>query len=87
MPTTNSTASGAVLTVVKDGTTAYDTESRGGTRRPDETSGTSASDGSTTEDDSEVQCNLETMNGQQRKVLRKIAEQPFMDEIDQLTTK
>ena len=33
---------------------------RGRTGRPDETSGTFASDGSTTEDDSQVQCNLMT---------------------------
>ena len=39
---------------------------RGGTGRPDETSGTSASDGSATEDDSEVQCSLKTKNEQQR---------------------
>ena len=59
---------------------------RGGTRRPDETSGTSARDGSTTEDDSEVQCNLKTMNEQQRTILRKSGKQLVMDEIDWLTT-
>ena len=40
---------------------------RGGIRKPDETSGISASDGSTTEDDSEVQCNSKAMNEQQRR--------------------
>ena len=59
---------------------------RGRTGRPDETSGTSASDGSTTEDDSEVQCNLKTMNEQQRTMLRKGGKQLCMGEIDQLTT-
>ena len=38
---------------------------RGGTGRPDETNGTPASDCSATEDDSEVRCNLKTMNEQQ----------------------
>ena len=50
------------------------------------TSGTAASDGSTTEDDSEVQCNVKMMNEQQRSVLRKSGKQLFLDEIDQLTT-
>ena len=59
---------------------------RGGIRRPDETSGISASDGSTTEDDSEVQCNLKAMNEQQRTTLRKSGKQLFVDESDQLTT-
>ena len=58
---------------------------RGRTARPGETSGTCASDGSTTEDDSEVQCNLKTMNERQRAMLRKSGKQLFMDEID-LTT-
>ena len=49
-------------------------------------SGTSASDGSVTEDDSEVQCNLKTMDDQQRAMLRKSGKQLFMDEIDQVTT-
>ena len=40
-------------------------------QRLDDTSGTSASDGSTTEDDGEVQCNLKTMTEQQRTMLRK----------------
>ena len=59
---------------------------RGGTGRRDETSGKSASDVSTTEDDSEVQCRLETMNEQQRTMLRKSGKEHCMDEIDQLTT-
>ena len=59
---------------------------RGGTGRPDEMSGTSASDGSTTEDDSEVQYNLKTMNEEQRTMLRKSGKQLFMDEVDQLRT-
>ena len=50
-----------------------------------ETSGIAASDGATTEDDSEVQCNLKTLNEQQRAMLRKSEHQLFM-EIDQLTT-
>ena len=50
------------------------------------TSGTSASDGSTTEDDREVQCNLKARNEQQRTMLRKSGKQLFMDETDQLTT-
>ena len=59
---------------------------RGRTGRPDETSGTSACDGCTAEDDSEVQCNLKTMNEQQRAMLRKSGQQLFMNEVDQLTT-
>ena len=59
---------------------------RGGTGRLDETSGTSASDGSTTENDREVQRNLKTMNEQERSMLRKSEKQLFIDEIDQLTT-
>ena len=55
--------------------------------RPGETSGTSASDGSTTEDDSEVQCNLKTMTEQQRAMLWKSGQPLFMDEVDQLTTR
>ena len=60
---------------------------RGRTGRPDETSGTFASDGSTTEDDREVRGNLKTMSEQQRAMLRQSGKQLFMDEIDQLTTR
>ena len=59
---------------------------RGGTGRPDETSGTSASDGPTSEDDSEVQCNLKTLDEQHRAMLRKSGKQLFADVIDQPTT-
>ena len=57
---------------------------KGRTGRLGETSGTLASDGSTTEDDSDVQYNLKTMNEQQRAMLRKNGKQLF--KIDQLTT-
>ena len=49
---------------------------------PDQMSGTSASDGSTTEDDSEVQCKLKMMSEQQRTMPWKSGKQLFMAEID-----
>ena len=74
------------LTATEVAQSNNEAEPRGGTGRLDETSGTSASDGSTTEDVSEVRCNMKTMNEQQRTMLRKSGKQFFMDETDQLTT-
>ena len=69
---------------------AAQSNSKAGARRRNdrlrETSGTSASDGSTTKDCSEVQCNLKTMSVLQRAVLRKSGKQLSMDEYEQLTT-
>ena len=74
------------LTATEVAQSNNEAEPRGGTGRLDETSGTSASDGSTTEDVSEVRCNMKTMNEQQRTMLRKSGKQFFIDETDQLTT-
>ena len=83
---TENVSEGDKLTTTEVAQSNNEAGARGGTGRFDETSGTPASDGSTTEDDSEVQCNLKTMNEQQRMMLRKSGKQLFMDEIDQLTT-
>ena len=53
---------------------------RGRNDRLRETSGTAASDGSTTKDCSEVQCNLKTMSVQHGTVLRKSGKQLSMDD-------
>ena len=83
---TESVSESDELTATKVAKSNNEAGTRGGTDRLDETSGTSASGVSTTEDDSEVQCNLKTMNEQQRTMLRKSGKQLFMDKIDQLTT-
>ena len=63
-----------------------DVGARRRTGRLGEMSGAAASDGPTVEDDSEVQCNLKTLNEQQRATLWKNGKQLFVDEVDQLTT-
>ena len=83
---TENVSQGDELTTTEVAQSNNEAGPRGRTGRPDETSGTSASDGSTTEDDTKVPCNLKLMNEQQRAMLRKSGKQLFMDEIDQLTT-
>ena len=62
---TENVSEGDELTTTEVAQSHNEAGARGGIGRLDETSGTPASDGSTTEDDSEVQCNLKTMNEQQ----------------------
>ena len=82
---TKTVSEGDELTATEVAVSNNDAGPRGRTSRLDETSETHASDGSTMEDHSEVQCNLKTMNEQQRAMLRKSGKQLFMDDIDHLT--
>ena len=83
---TGNVPEGYEFSSTKDAQPNNEAGARGRTDRPGETSGTAASDGSTAEDDSEVQCNLKMMNEQQRAILRKSGKQLFMDKYGQLTT-
>ena len=76
---TGNVSEGDELTTTNAAQSNHEVGPRGRNGRLGETSGTSASGGWTAEDDSEVQCNLKTMNEQQRAMLQKSGKQLLMD--------